>query len=233
MTHDQVLDGLDSGIRYRNVDGTWETIRSEPVHTGDPELDYLWDVQLDELNTILEDPENPLHEKAKVVLGEMFAPLFETVKGSQETVAAAADATVRPAVQRLNERVASIVRESLPSFPAALEAPRPPIVHPASGHVDVVSSTGGAVEIEGLTVNSTASDVRVTVDAVARDALERIAVATEEQLEHAQTVETNRQAEASEQTARAKRTEIAGWIAAFGAVGAVVATIIFGLVTLL
>ncbi|AVT39627.1 hypothetical protein [Plantactinospora sp. BB1] len=66
-------------IRYRGADGEWHQIAAEPKRTGDPELDAIWAMSLDEVERIIEDESHPLHEKAKQVSAEVGRPIAEAL----------------------------------------------------------------------------------------------------------------------------------------------------------
>ncbi|MER7420986.1 hypothetical protein ABT346_30110 [Micromonospora peucetia] len=64
-------------IQYRGADGEWHEIAVEPKRTGDPELDAIWEMSIDELEKLLEDESHPLHKKAKQVSAEIMKPIAE------------------------------------------------------------------------------------------------------------------------------------------------------------
>ncbi|PSK67620.1 hypothetical protein B0E53_00430 [Micromonospora sp. MH33] len=64
-------------IQYRGADGEWHEITVEPKRTGDPELDAIWEMSLEELEKLVEDESHPLHEKAKQVSAEIMKPIAE------------------------------------------------------------------------------------------------------------------------------------------------------------
>lgn len=94
-------------IRVKRADGEWETLNPRRKDTGDPELDALWHLSLDELEGVLDDPSDPRHEKAQRVTKEMVEPLRR-----------AADAMLAPAMEHLRESVKRIAGNLIP--PAAL-----------------------------------------------------------------------------------------------------------------
>lgn len=73
-------DGIGK-IWIRGADGERRELAvGEPKHTGDPEMDRLWAMSLQELETIAKDPNHPLHHKAKQVFRDMLAPLTDAAQ---------------------------------------------------------------------------------------------------------------------------------------------------------
>lgn len=71
-------DHADSGrakqarsIKVKGEDGDWREISVEPAHTGDSEMDQLWNMPISEFQEIIDDPTHPLHGKAQEVQGEL------------------------------------------------------------------------------------------------------------------------------------------------------------------
>lgn len=60
--------GEDGELWFRDTNNEWH--RHERVSTGDPEKDRLLEMSMSEVDEILEDPKNPLYEKAKEVSSE-------------------------------------------------------------------------------------------------------------------------------------------------------------------
>lgn len=58
-------------------DGEWVPLESNRPMSDDPEIERLWDMNLEELNAIVDDEANPVHDKAVVVASQAFAPLTE------------------------------------------------------------------------------------------------------------------------------------------------------------
>jgi hypothetical protein len=67
----------ESSVQFLGSDGEWHEIEVEPKNTGDPELDQLWSMSIDEMEAILEDESHPLHEKAKEVTAEAIKPIVD------------------------------------------------------------------------------------------------------------------------------------------------------------
>ncbi|KTR95171.1 hypothetical protein NS220_06785 [Microbacterium testaceum] len=59
------------------------------MSTGDTEKDALWELSLQELQDILDDPSDKRHEKARLVAEEMFAPIRRAMSAMYEPQLAA------------------------------------------------------------------------------------------------------------------------------------------------
>lgn len=191
-------------IRIRRADGDWEELEVRPRDTGDPDLDRVWSMGLDELDRVLQDPNDPLHEKAGQVAKEMTEPLVR-----------AANQMLEPYTRDFRESLERLV-------PSLMPATRPMDTR----FLEAIRST--PIEIE-LPAAATPTDIAEAAEAAESEAQElrrRQVIAMEGVLAHMQQVETERAARAPAERRRALRTELAGWIAAGGAVLAVIATVV-------
>lgn len=75
--------GEEARNRIRGRDGEWaDLVPSHREPSGDPEIDELWAMSMDELEPILEDENHRLHLKAKQVSAEIVAPIREMMRTS-------------------------------------------------------------------------------------------------------------------------------------------------------
>lgn len=63
---------------FRDDQGKWS--KHEPISTGDPELDTLWDMTPDEVDRLAEDDTHPWQDKAKQVKAEASSTFRETTQ---------------------------------------------------------------------------------------------------------------------------------------------------------
>lgn len=106
-------------IWIRGADGDRrELLFGEPKNTGDPEMDRLWAMSLQELEIIANDPNHGLHLKAKHVLREMLAPLSEAAQGALRRIAEPIAETVKLSTGKFNlgQTLSEALRPSMPSL---------------------------------------------------------------------------------------------------------------------
>ncbi len=93
-------------------DGSWkalETRKRDP--SGDPEIEALYEMPMDKLQAILDDPLHPLHEKARVVVSEIMAPVRE---GFRKIVG---DSGFARAFAPISEQLKKAAQAALPHVP--------------------------------------------------------------------------------------------------------------------
>ncbi|MDR7111423.1 hypothetical protein J2X03_001287 [Microbacterium trichothecenolyticum] len=228
-------EGDRDGLLYRNREGEWESFASEPMNTGDPELDHLWDITIEELNAILDDPANPLHEKAQVVLREMVAPIVE-----------AADAYTKPAIDGMLRSFGGPVSSEASPFPASelMQALRQMLTRlvakdaedespaEAEGRADDATWYPPPQTRAEITAASTPQDVLVVAEGVANEMRRRQTEAVEKLVEYVERGEAERVAAEPERKRREQRAYVATWIAAIGGAVAAIGTIAAIIVTI-
>lgn len=80
--------GPEDSAANEDAEPRWKNWRVGKRQTGDPELDQLWAMSFGELEAILDDPQHPLHEKAKQVSRELTEPLAQMAKNVLAPIAA-------------------------------------------------------------------------------------------------------------------------------------------------
>lgn len=216
-------DGVESPAAGKKPDLSRSRLYKDPGASGDEELDRIRNGTLGELEAILQDPDDPRYAKAKQVQDELFGPVIRSANALAASTAA-----------RLNEQVQKSLAAAMPKFPRITAAWDTPKVAPArdmkrslsAGNAEAVEAIIDAIQLPPAADKTSPAEMRASAEAESDRALSLIASTSREHLEHARSTERDRKAEQIAALGRARRTEVAGWIAAAGALGAVVVGIL-------
>lgn len=188
-------------------------------HSEDPDYRRLWAMSFRKLIEIEEDPDNPLHEKAKVVGREAAAP-----------IRSAFEATTAPLAKQFSAGLGEWVRQAvglsfkgLPDAVSSLTHPAP-VIDPIP-HVEASFSGSGRLDVDieaNEAPDASAAEVQDAMQVAANGFLEQIVVIQQKQLD-------NQEAEAGKADGREKLNRGILWGTLTAAVLTFVATVVLGL----
>lgn len=238
-------------MQFRGADGAWHELHVDRKHTGDPELDAIWEMSLGELETILDDESHVLHGKAKIVSEEMVRPfsdaLQEIVRPISEAYMSSIDTSgLAKAMSSMADYTARLPKPDTSWFSRFLvdvsknywEMPLPGIrtespVAPSQSDSRV--SGGRAIDLEGLEPpDATLAEIQEVAQARADELRSRQVQILGELLAEARASASfgNESLLLSRQALQAANSsKRAGWIAAWAAMGAVLVGLVGILVT--
>lgn len=193
---------------------------SDPENPGDPEYDQLWNTSIEELNAILEDASDPLHDKAQEVAKELARPIAAALNSSMSN-AVDTEALKASAFGAMPKIDMSGITAALKLFASRM---------PAS---TVSSEVEPKMAVAELTGKSSAAEVRSASEDMAMEFRRRQTESLEEMLRRLTEAEQERKDAEPERKRREKSTYVATWIAAVGGGLAAVGTVVGIIVTVM
>lgn len=203
--------------------GMAQATSSEPNErtrqSSDPDYRRLWSMSFRELAEIEKDPDNPLHEKAKIVGREVAEPIRSAMQFSSANL-------VKQFGIGLGDWAKQAVGVSFTGLPNAVS----PLTHHAGmidaiPHVEASFNGSGDVSVDieaDEPPEASAAQVQDAMQAAANGLLERLVFIQSKQLE-------NQESEASKSEVREKVSRWILWGTLTAAVLTLVATVVLGL----
>lgn len=226
------------------VNGEWVMLESSRPKSDDPEIEQLWDMGLEELNTIVDDQAHPLHDKAVVVAAQALAPLTDAVAKWSSTAAesiagALAGLALTPGIDK--SWVTDLVVD-YPNWKAFRDSLPEPTEHLVIDGIDFDSAEAPdltaeelaaklpAITIELLNALLSRADEQLTAQhaqmTTMRDQLQTLRDQLQSQRDHTKATSQSDQAALSVSKSAKKGSWWAAWAAIAGAVIAVAALIV-------
>jgi hypothetical protein len=220
-----------SVLGAKGSDGTWRELKPERPMSEDPEINFLWDLPIGELDAILQDAKHPLNEKAIAVTAQAFAPLQEAVKEWFKPGGAIAE-SLEPLKTVLPNVTKSWVSDVVLEYPA-WQTFRRSLPDAARQEPLVVDD----IDFDSETPpDATLGEIADAADDAAVIVLRELLEVTQEQLGVTRDQLTQARADASsnaEALTIAKGSKRAGWWAAYAALAAAFIALVGVIVTLL